>query len=43
MNRQGRHHDVEGGEETDEGTDKVDIMMLRQVERQTKEQTWPTE
>ena len=45
-NRQGRHNDVEADGETEEGTDRADIMMLRQVERemerQKKEQTGPT-
>ena len=43
-NRQGRHNDVEadGDRETDEGTDMADIMMLGEMERQTKEQTWLT-
>ena len=38
-NRQGRHNDVEGHGETDERTDRADIMVLRKVERQPKEQT----
>ena len=39
--RQGHHNDAEADGETDEGTDRADIMMLREIERQKKEQTGP--